>query len=207
MDRLFTPTPPNLPLAPKDYEATFQDRFANVLRLFFNQIKTAFSALLGSCGAIYINAPFGAFQDVTTQSAAVINTAYPVTLGVTDNANQVSVVSNSKVTVTYAGVYNIQFSMQIGKTGGSSIDYVYIWARVNGTDVTDSATRIAIQGANADTVAAWNFVLPMQAGDYFQLMWSVTDTRIQIVHYTTTSPAPAIPSVILTTTYVSNIPV
>lgn len=204
--RLFTPSPPNLPLAPKDYEAQHQDKLANTLRLFFNQIRVAFEALLGRCGQIYLNAPFGAFQDNTTQTAAAANTAYAVTLGTTDASNQISVVSSSRVTVVYAGIYNFQFSAQVARTGGASNDNVYIWARINGVDVADSATRVTVQGAGSDLVAAWNFVLTMQSGDYFELMWSVTDTRIQLVHYATVAPAPGIPSVILTATYVSNIP-
>jgi hypothetical protein len=32
-------TPPNLPLAPAEYERRYQDQLNNVLRLFFNQIS------------------------------------------------------------------------------------------------------------------------------------------------------------------------
>ena len=32
-------TPPNLPLAPNDYDRRYQDQLNNVLRLFFNQIS------------------------------------------------------------------------------------------------------------------------------------------------------------------------
>ena len=32
-------TPPNLPLAPNEYERRYQDQINNVLRLFFNQIS------------------------------------------------------------------------------------------------------------------------------------------------------------------------
>ena len=52
-------------------------------------------------------------------------------------------------------------------------------------------------------IAAWNFVLEMNANDYFQLMWSVDDTNIQIKAVTAASPVPAIPSAILTVTFVS----
>lgn len=205
--RLFTPTPPNLPLAPQEYEATYQDKFSNTLRLFFNQLKTAFSAVLGTCGVMHLNAPYGVFIDLTTQSAAVANTAYPVLLGTAGTVNGISIVGGSAVTVTYAGFYNFQFSLQLTKTGGASLEFVYIWARVDGVNTPSSATRVAIQGAGSDTVAAWNFVLQMAAGSNFQLMWSVTDTRIQIEYLAAAAPAPAIPSVILTATYVSNIPV
>ena len=32
-------TPPNLPLAPDEYERRYQDQLNNVLRLFFNQLS------------------------------------------------------------------------------------------------------------------------------------------------------------------------
>jgi hypothetical protein len=32
-------TPPNLPLAPTEYERRYQDQLNNVLRLFFNQLS------------------------------------------------------------------------------------------------------------------------------------------------------------------------
>jgi hypothetical protein len=32
-------TPPNLPLAPEEYERRYQDQLNNILRLFFNQLS------------------------------------------------------------------------------------------------------------------------------------------------------------------------
>jgi hypothetical protein len=72
---------------------------------------------------------------------------------------------------------------------------------VNGVNVDDSATQITMSsGANAATVAAWNFVLNLQSGDYFELIYSVSSTNIQIPYVAAASPVPAIPSVILTVT-------
>ena len=34
-------TPPNLPLAPEEYNRQYMDKLTNVLRLFFNQINNA----------------------------------------------------------------------------------------------------------------------------------------------------------------------
>jgi hypothetical protein len=95
------------------------------------------------------------------------------------------------------GVYNIQFSAQLDKTT-APVGLIYIWLRVNGTDVANSATQIRIQGNNAETVAAWNFLANLKAGDYFELMWSVDDTAIQILSSGAVAPVPGIPSIILT---------
>ncbi|MGI9158927.1 MAG: hypothetical protein ACR2K1_04160 [Saprospiraceae bacterium] len=146
---------------------------------------------------------YGAFQDNTTQTAAAINTAYAVTFDTTDFESGVSRgTPTSHIVCQNIGVYNFQFSLQMAKSA-AALGYAYVWARVNGTDVPDSATKLAFQGSNSETVAAWNFVLRMGAGDYFQLMWAVDDTAIELVHYASVAFAPAIPSAILTVTQVN----
>lgn len=141
---------------------------------------------------------YGSFYDTTTQTAAAINTAYGMTFNTTDLSFGVTVGSpTSRIYVDTQGVYNIQFSAQLDKTT-APVGLIYIWLRVNGTDVANSATQIRIQGNNAETVAAWNFLANLKAGDYFELMWSVDDTTIQIVSSAAVAPVPGIPSVILT---------
>ena len=140
----------------------------------------------------------GAFYDTTTQTAAVINTAYAITLDSTSLTQGVSIgTPKSRVYVDRTGAYNIQFSLQLVSTNAASKD-VYIWADVNGTSVPESATKITMSGASNAYVAAWNFVIRMSAGDYFRLMWSTTNTNVQIARIAASAPVPAIPSVILT---------
>ena len=150
-----------------------------------------------------VNLKYGAFHDTTTQTAAVINTAYAVTFNTTDLSNGASIGSpTSRIVVTTAGKYNFQFSAQLHKTN-ASVGYIYIWARVNGTDIADSASKISINGSQAETIAAWNFVLNMAANDYFELMWSADHVNCQLLSGAASSPVPAIPSVILTATQVA----
>jgi len=51
-------------------------------------------------------------------------------------------------------------------------------------------------------VPSWNYVLTVNAGDYLQLMWAVTDTHIRLLSAPASAPHPAIPSIILTVTQV-----
>jgi len=140
----------------------------------------------------------GSFYDTTTQTAAIINTAYAITLDHTSLSQGVSIGSpTSRVYVDRTGSYNIQFSLQLVSTNASTKD-VYIWADVNGTSVPESATKITMSGSSNAYVAAWNFVIRMSAGDYFRLMWSTTNTNVQIARIAASAPVPAIPSVILT---------
>ena len=140
----------------------------------------------------------GAFYDTTTQTAAVINTAYAITLNNTSLTQGVSLgTPTSRVYVDRTGSYNIQFSLQLTSTNAASKD-VYIWADVNGTSVPESATKLTMSGSSNAYVAAWNFVIRISAGDYFRLMWSTTNTNVQIARIAASAPVPAIPSVILT---------
>jgi len=150
---------------------------------------------------------YGAFQDNTSQTAASINTAYAVKLNTTDLTNGVSVVNDgssnpTRITLANTGIYNIQFSLQLEKTGGSGNMIADIWIRKNGVDIPSTTGKVVLTGsANASpVVAAWNYVLDLAAGDYIQLMWATSNTNVEIVANVATSPHPAIPSAILTVT-------
>lgn len=103
----------------------------------------------------------------------------------------------SRIGVPVDGVYDFKFSAQLDKTTGGT-SFVYIWARVNGTDVANSASQVRLQGKNAELVAAWNFMLNLVAADEVELMWSSDDINTVILAAAAVAPVPAIPSVILT---------
>lgn len=147
------------------------------------------------------NDRYGVFISTATQTAAAINTAYAMTLNTTQMSSGVVLSGTypSRVYVDRAGVYNFQFSAQLNKASAST-KQVFIWARINGIDVPYSATAVALSGSSAATVAAWNFVLELNASDYFELIWSTNDTGCQIQAVAAASPVPAIPSIILTVT-------
>jgi hypothetical protein len=157
-------------------------------RFFYNLF-----AILGTGSLRY-----GTFFDTTDQTAAATNTAYAITFDNTDlSAGVYRGTPTSRIYVDRPGAYNFQFSLQLSSTSGST-KLVYIWPRINGVDVPDSSTRVTLKGSNEEYVAAWNFVLRMNTGDYFQLMWATSDTGVQILADPATAFCPAIPSVILT---------
>lgn len=142
----------------------------------------------------------GGFYDTTTQAAALINTAYPVTINSTTISDGVYIgTPTSRVYVDRVGTYNFQFSLQLHKAS-SNAKNVYIWYRLNGVDAPYSATAVTLAGNSASVVAAWNFVVDMNEGDYFELVWSTDDTGCIIQSTSPGAPVPSIPSVILTVT-------
>ena len=187
-------TPPNLPTAPNQYERRYQDQFANALRLFFNLLTREVNS----------PTPHASYFDTTTQTNPVANTVNLFTYNSKVSEFEVSRGSpTSKIFINQTGLYNFQFSAQLDKTGGSATD-VYIWPRVNGVNVPDSATKIVIDGPNNEITSAWNLVLLMQSGDYFELAWQSSDTDVIILADLPASNYPGIPSIIMTVTWVSN---
>jgi hypothetical protein len=143
---------------------------------------------------------YGSFYDTTTQTAAAINTAYAMTFNTTDLSQGVTVGSpTSRIFVDRPNVYNVQFSAQVDKTSGG-VALVWVWLRKNGVNVPDSAGQIRIQGNNAEILAAWNYVIQLNAGDYIELMWEVDDTSVILLAEAASAVHPSIPSVILTVT-------
>ena len=155
------------------------------------------------------SAPYGAFQDSTDQTAANTTTAYAVTFNTTDYSNGIYVSNSSRLNVRNYGIYNIQFSFQFKNTSNDGQD-VDIWFRKNGTDVAGSNSKFYLParkntGDPSHLIAAMNYVLEMNANDYVQVMWRVSNTGVSLEQYPTdTSPTrPATPSTIITVTYVA----
>jgi len=172
--------------------------------IYFAPTRTSWQGLQGFNSAVPI-LHYGSFYDTTTQTAAAVNTAYAMTFNTTAESNGVSRgTPTSRILIANNGVYNIQFSAQLDKTAGSTGN-TYIWLDINGTSVPESGGTLAIQGTAARTIASWNYVVSLDAGQYFRIMWSTDDTRIRLLHNTSVSPCPAIPSVILTVTQVNNL--
>lgn len=186
---------PKLPVAPAEYNRQYQDQFANALRTYFDQVDN------------FINGPrpYGIFCSTVTQTNPVANTAMAVTYNTIEEAHGITVDSgspDSKIYVAQSGVYNFQFSAQLDKTGGGA-DAAYFWFRVNGADISNSASKVVIDGPNAELVPAWNYIISLRQNDYFQLMWSSPDTNMVLAYAAASAPVPAIPSIILTVTWVS----
>jgi hypothetical protein len=203
---------PSLPLAPDKWDKRYQDQFSNVLRLYFNRIDDFISRLNASSAVSSdgsgLRLPYGAFSSYTSQSTTA-NTATLMTLSNTDFSNQVSLVTGSKMTVAKAGIYNLQFSVQIENFDNAPQD-MYIWLRQNGTDIVGStgvvgsvARKSAIDPAH--DIKGWNYFLSMNANDNVQIYWSPTIATLTIPTYAAsgTPTKPSTASVVATLSFVS----
>ncbi|NCW34958.1 MAG: hypothetical protein EBV91_03215 [Actinobacteria bacterium] len=130
-------------------------------------------------------------------------------LNSTDLTNGITVVNDinnrpTKITVANTGIYNLQFSAQLSRNAGNNSVVINIWLAKEGSAVTYSNTKLTLTGSDdaAKAVAAWNFLVSLTAGQYVQLMWSVSDLDLIIEAIGAASPAPETPSLIVTLTQV-----
>ena len=209
--QISTPAQPNLGTPAPAYDQGFFNTSFGGLNAYFTKLTAIFAALFGQRGGKYINAPYGAFQDSTDQTAANTTTAYAITFDTTDFSNGVTLSDSSRLNVAQAGIYNLQFSIQFTNTTNASQD-VDVWFRKNGTNIDKSNSRFGFAprkgaGDPFHTIAALNFFISLAANDYVEIMWRPSDVGVSIEHYAASSSPtrPAVPSVIATLSFVSNL--
>jgi hypothetical protein len=143
----------------------------------------------------------GTFSSNVDQVALLPNVAYPVTFDTVDVERGVwrDAVNTSRIYVADGAFYNFQFSAQLDNTAPNA-RIMWIWPRISGVNVPDSASQVRLQGNDAELVAAWNWVLELKPGDYFELMYAVDNVSVRMEHSPAAGVVPEIPSVILTVT-------
>lgn len=202
-------TAPALPQGPEEYERGFVDKYSSILRLYFNQIDNALSALLGDAGGKFLRFPYGAFSSYVSQSAAA-GTATLMQLEFSDFENGIHL-NSSKICVDNSGLYNLQFSVQVQNLDNAPED-IFIWLRQNGIDIPGSTGKIGLParkniGDPFHDIKGWNYFLRMNANDCVEIYWSVANPLVTIETYAAsgTPDKPSTASVVATMTFVSAI--
>jgi hypothetical protein len=161
-------------------------------------VSTGANALQWKSVNSAIAAPnYGNFISTVPQTPLALNTGQPVTLNNTVAASNFSVANGSEITAAAAGIYNLQFSIQIISTGGGGGD-VEIWFAKNGSPIPNSNTHFSVKNVNEAEFAALNFIETLAAGDYLQIIWGTDNLNIQLSTPASTMGGPAVPSVIVT---------
>jgi hypothetical protein len=199
------------------YDERYFSQTNGGLNVYFTKLRNLFGALLGPRGGKWINNPYGAFQDTTDQTATA-NTATVMTFNTTDFANGVSVVTSggkaSRLTVSQAGIYNLQFSVQL-QNADSQLHDVSIWLRQDaagaGTDIAGSTGLVSVPnshgGIDGHAIVGWNYFVTLDANDFVEIWWSTSSTQVTIQAYPAgTSPTrPTTASIVATLSFVSNL--
>jgi hypothetical protein len=154
--------------------------------------------------------PYLAVQDDTDQAATTTTAANVMSFSTTDYSLGASLVSNTKLTAGYSGLYNIQFSVQFKSTVNDP-EFVDVWFSKNGTNVAASNSKFGISQRKSASIpshmiGSLNFFIGLEKNDYVELAWRPSDIGVTIEHFgTDTSPTrPATPSIIATMSYLSS---
>lgn len=138
----------------------------------------------------------------TTQTAAAVNTAYPLTFsalasnGITNDGTH-----PSRLVFSESGEYLVNFSAEISSGSSSSVDF-YFWPSVNGTNVAGSTMVNTLKNNGARLVVARSAIFDFNAGDYLEAMWAVSDTNGHLESTAVTAFCPAAPAVTISITRV-----
>ena len=159
--------------------------------------------------ASYLVPKYGSFYDVVTQTTTGM-TLKVMNFGSNDIVSGVTMTNDTfgnptKITFSATGVYNIQFSAQLKKTGGGGATIFYIYLIKDGTAVSNSTTAVTLENNGDLAVAAWNWFIDIPSlPSNCQIGWYANNANGEL-HYDAAPVVgiPAIPSVILTVNKIS----
>lgn len=175
MPLLPTTKAPALPLAERNYSRDTNNRFSNILRLYFNQIDSVVGGLLGTNGGQYLQFPHVAASDSTNQYAAGDNTPTLVAWNTLETISGFTL-SAGYVTAGAPGIYKVDYSLQLTNTDNASHD-VFVWLQTNGTIVPGSSSRFTVParksiGNNGYLVAYSSVEFEINSADEIRLWWA-----------------------------------
>lgn len=208
--------PPALPQGMDAYVRSYQDQLNNVHRLFYNRLTQSFNGLISpgtpsfAPGGTNLYFPYAAVQR-TTDKTFTVNTATLITFDQNDYLSGCTNDGTDGIVVNQAGIYNYQFSVQ-WKNAIAQEQFGWIWLQKNGDDVPGTASRFSVPskhaGGDGHLIGAANFFIQLAAGDYVSMyaaVDSVDVTMDAVAAQTIPWEMPAIPSVVATLSFVSNV--
>lgn len=186
MARLQPTKAPALPLAAPEYNLNLQNRFSNILRLYFNQLDSLFSTLLGTNGGQYLQNPHIAASDSTNQYASANDTPTLVLWNTLETISGFTLNPGGYAIADQDGVYKIDYSLQFINTDNAAHD-VYVWLQTNGTLVAGSSSRFTVParksvGNYGYLVAYSSIEFEINKDDEIRLWWATSKA------YSTTGP-------------------
>lgn len=144
--------------------------------------------------------------NATTAQAMILTTTL-ASFGVElDGAN------TSRIKATVAGVYNFQFTAQLLNYTVTE-DNVSMWFKQNGVDIPFSAGVVQVNGKHGSSpgssIDGWNLIVNMNVNDYIEIYFSSLSGETVVATFPAgTAPVtPISPSLIVTATFVSALPV
>jgi hypothetical protein len=144
--------------------------------------------------------PFGEFTNNTDQTAPSTGTSALVEWDTTEESSGVYLSDDTRINVRNAGTYSVQYSLQLTSLSNAA-EYADIWLRKGGTDIANSGKRYFMPIRKSATepshiVATYETIITCNAGDYIEVVGSVSSTDVTLEHFAADVgvPRPAIPA-------------
>jgi hypothetical protein len=147
-----------------------------------------------------IHRPFASYYDTTTQSLSGSNTPTVISFNTVAIESGITLSDSTKITVSIPGVYSIGISMQFDKNSSLSLEPIYIWSRINGEDVPDSAGEIRLLNNNSEALPFIPYLSELNTNDYVEFVFASSDDSVNLSYIpSSVSPyeRPGSPSIIL----------
>lgn len=136
-----------------------------------------------------------------TQQAATANTAYGIAWDAMVFGDGITLdpTDNTKIVFPEDGKFILSFSAEL-KSSSSNSKSIWIWPRINGVDANGTTMKTTLDTNNQDIVVSRTAIFEMQAGQYLQAMFAVSDVNIWIDAPAATAFAPSAPAATLSIT-------
>jgi len=125
-----------------------------------------------------LHRPFAALSDSTTQPLSGSNIPTVITFNSEDIISGITLVNSSQITVPRPGVYSAGISMQFDKNSVTSAEPIYVWTRVNGEDVPNSAGEFRLLNNNIEALPYIPYTYELNAGDYIEFVFASVDDGV-----------------------------
>lgn len=173
----------------------------NALSKFSKPSATSYYTMGSSGVPTWKNPAYGGFYDTTNQTSTA-GTATAITFNSTYVNDGIAIgTPTSRIVVSRAGLYNIQFSIQFANTNAAA-DNVVVWLKFNGANTPNTSSWITVPGKHAgddgQALMSLNIFLPFAVNDYFELYWQTVLGHAFIETIASGTNYPASPGVILT---------
>ena len=143
---------------------------------------------------------YGSFYDTAKQAASASSSATAIKFSYEGLLNNINIQSNTsgqptKITVQHAGVYMVQYTLQIIKPD-VGVDEMSVWIRRNGAAYANTHSNFTISGSNIKNLLTGNYLVDLGANDYIELYFSVKNTSSMLcgTNVQTIPSRPATPS-------------
>lgn len=163
------------------------------------------AALVAPPPSVPVNPAYGLFSSSVNQTGGSTTTAYAVTYDTTVLSRGVRVVSNSRLTVSQAGLYQIEVHLNASNSGGPAAT-IEAWLAKNGTNIPNTGAHVGLAAITRAATDILSYQVAMSDGDYLEVYWRQDNlsATLEAVAAAASPTRPANPSAIVTMSLISS---